>query len=221
MDRQSSPVGYDLKTLLILNYSKTYILTLTPEANRGIRSHDKVNACSLFLVKESSTKFTWCEKKVPEPNIVGLSGGILLMWDYLLFDKCADLQGSHFIGVIRNWTGISKKVGLLNIYSPQSLRDKEVLWHDLISTMHSTDAMWVLFGDLNTVRPCDERFGTTFVEKDARIFNDFIALGGLHDFPLGGRRFTRFNRKRDEDLMDMQLLELIERESIKQKSRVK
>ncbi|GKB97469.1 cysteine-rich receptor-like protein kinase [Tanacetum coccineum] len=60
--------------------------------------------------------------------------------------------------------------------------------------MRSTDAIWVLFGDFNVVRSCDERFGSTFVEKDARIFNDFIALGGLHDFALGGRRFTKFNR---------------------------
>ncbi|GJW90952.1 hypothetical protein Tco_0168505 [Tanacetum coccineum] len=102
--------------------------------------------------------------------------------------------------------------------------------NSLVKSLWGNNNVDILVGSvvgLSGVRSRDERFGTTFVEKDARIFNDFIALGGLHDFALGGRRFTRFNRedsdiwKRDKDLMDMQLLQQIERESLKQKSRVK
>lgn len=33
-----------------------------------------------------------------------------------------------------------------------------------------------------------------FYEADAVIFNDFISRAGLHDFPLGARRFTRFSK---------------------------
>ncbi|GKE24189.1 RNA-directed DNA polymerase, eukaryota [Tanacetum coccineum] len=45
------------------------------------------------------------------------------------------------------------------------------------------------------VRSREERFGSVFVERDAMAFNNFIASGGLHDFPLGGRRFTRYNKQ--------------------------
>ncbi|GJR66188.1 putative RNA-directed DNA polymerase [Tanacetum coccineum] len=169
---------------------------------RSLIRNERISAIGLqetkmAVISVSLVKSLWGNNNVDilVGSVVGLSGGTLLMWNCLIFDKCVDLNGSHFISAIRNWKGISKKVGLINIYSPQSLLDKEVLWHDLISTMRSTDAIWVLFGDFNAVRSRDERFGTNFVEKEARIFNEFMALGGLHDFALGGRRFTRFNRE--------------------------
>ncbi|GJU05487.1 RNA-directed DNA polymerase, eukaryota, reverse transcriptase zinc-binding domain protein [Tanacetum coccineum] len=60
--------------------------------------------------------------------------------------------------------------------------------------MNSFDDVWIIFGDLNVVRCQDERVGSVFDTNEANSFNDFISCAGLFDFPLGGRRFTRFDK---------------------------
>lgn len=56
------------------------------------------------------------------------------------------------------------------------------------------NGIWIFFGDFNTVRFRTERDGSRFCPREADAFNNFIAMAGLHDFPLGGRRFTWFNK---------------------------
>ncbi|GKC22061.1 RNA-directed DNA polymerase, eukaryota, reverse transcriptase zinc-binding domain protein, partial [Tanacetum coccineum] len=76
----------------------------------------------------------------------------------------------------------------VNVYGPQGSHRKDELWRELLSIMSSREAVWILFGDFNTVRSHNERFGTLFVERDAKAFNEFISNGGLHELPMGGRR---------------------------------
>nr|GEY94209.1 reverse transcriptase domain, reverse transcriptase zinc-binding domain protein [Tanacetum cinerariifolium] len=45
-------------------------------------------------------------------------------------------------------------------------------------------AVLILFRDFNVVRSRNERFGSLFIDRDATSFNEFIAKGDLHDFPL-------------------------------------
>ncbi|GJZ65400.1 RNA-directed DNA polymerase, eukaryota [Tanacetum coccineum] len=96
-------------------------------------------------------------------DAVGLSGGTLLMWDSSIFAR------------------------------DEKSRQKEELWLELESLMNSKEAIWILFGDFNMVRICEERLGSNFVEWDARSFNNFIVNKGLEDLAIGGRRFTGFN----------------------------
>ncbi|PWA66530.1 hypothetical protein CTI12_AA325340 [Artemisia annua] len=119
-------------------------------------------------------------------DAIGLSGGTLLMWDSDIFSKEEVLMGSHFVGVIGMWNGVREKIGIINIYGPQGSNHKEDLWRELISIINSKEAIWILFGDLNVVRTCEERLGSIFVERDAIAFNEFISNGGLHDFAIGG-----------------------------------
>ncbi|GKB00934.1 RNA-directed DNA polymerase, eukaryota [Tanacetum coccineum] len=67
---------------------------------------------------------------------------------------------------------------------------KAALWRELSSILASMDGTWILMGDFNVVRFKSERVGSVFEEKEAADFNDFIATLGLHDFQMGGRRFT-------------------------------
>nr|GEX81273.1 reverse transcriptase domain, reverse transcriptase zinc-binding domain protein [Tanacetum cinerariifolium] len=121
--------------------------------------------------------------------------GTLLMWDSGIFSKEEVLIGSHFIGVIGKWNGITENVAIINIYGHQGSNQKEKLWRALSSIINSKEAIGILLGDFNVVRTCEERLGSIFVERDARAFNEFIRNGGFHDFVMGGRRFTRFNRE--------------------------
>nr|GFA07128.1 hypothetical protein [Tanacetum cinerariifolium] len=88
-----------------------------------------------------------------------------------------------------------ENVAIINIYGPQGSNQKEKLWRELSSIINSKEAICVLLRDFNVVRTCEERLGSIFVERDARAFNEFISNGGFHDFVMGGRRFTRFNRE--------------------------
>ena len=123
-------------------------------------------------------------------NVVGASGGTLLVWDSLIFSKVDELAGSHFVGVIRKWHGVNETIALVNIYGPQGSRQKEELWSELLNIMNSIEAVWILLGDFNAIRSQDERLGTIFVERDAKAFNEFIARGGLHDLPLGASFYS-------------------------------
>ncbi|GJU54017.1 putative RNA-directed DNA polymerase [Tanacetum coccineum] len=140
------------------------------------------SACSDEAKKEIGKKLAG--------NAVGASGGTLLVWDSLVFNKVDTFSSSHFVGVFGKWYGVNETIALVNVYGPQGSRRKDELWRELLSIMSSREAVWILFGDFNAVRSHDERFGTLFVERDAKAFNEFINNGGLHELPMGGRRFS-------------------------------
>ncbi|GJR68224.1 putative RNA-directed DNA polymerase, eukaryota, reverse transcriptase zinc-binding domain protein [Tanacetum coccineum] len=124
----------------------------------------------------------------------GASGGILTMWDTSFFSKEQQVVNPNFLCVIGSWSGLSSKVGLLNIYGPQSSSLKEPLWSSIENLINSFNIVWIIFGDFNVVRSVDERAGSIFDQREANAFNDFISRVGLFDFPFGGRKFTRFDK---------------------------
>ncbi|GKE09582.1 hypothetical protein Tco_1413133, partial [Tanacetum coccineum] len=110
----------------------------------------------------------------------------------------------------------------------------------------------------NVVRSLEERVGSNFDDNEANTFSDFLLSTGLCDLPLGGRRYTRFDKewrkaskfdrflvtsgffnvwngasakdglltdydraKREEWLIDLDYIDRIHREDLKQKSRLK
>ncbi|GKA04369.1 RNA-directed DNA polymerase, eukaryota, reverse transcriptase zinc-binding domain protein [Tanacetum coccineum] len=85
----------------------------------------------------------------------GISGGIICIWNNLLFKKSKILSNENFVVVEGIWTPID-------------------------------DGILVMMGDFNEVREAGERFGSIFNERQAQIFNAFIANTYLIDIPLGG-----------------------------------
>ncbi|GKA30618.1 putative RNA-directed DNA polymerase, eukaryota, reverse transcriptase zinc-binding domain protein [Tanacetum coccineum] len=79
------------------------------------------------------------------------------------------------------------------VYSPQGLRDKEMLWNDLTRLIDNHNDFSIILGDFNEVRSEMERLGTVFDRRSASKFNDFIHYSGLCDLPMGGKIFTRMN----------------------------
>lgn len=79
---------------------------------------------------------------------------------------------------------------MVNVYGPQSITDKRELWENLINLKNSVDGCWIFFGDFNAVRTPDERCNSKFCKYTAADFNRFIAVAGLQEFNLGGRKFT-------------------------------
>ncbi|GJZ27673.1 cysteine-rich receptor-like protein kinase [Tanacetum coccineum] len=115
------------------------------------------------------------------------------MWDSSIFARDEVLIGTHYVCVIGNCNGVTKKIAVINIYGPQESRQKEEIWLKLDSLMNSKEAIWILFGDFNVIRTCEERLGSNFVEREARSFNNSIVNKGLEDLAIGGLRFKRFS----------------------------
>ncbi|GKC90249.1 RNA-directed DNA polymerase, eukaryota, reverse transcriptase zinc-binding domain protein, partial [Tanacetum coccineum] len=125
---------------------------------------------------------------------LGASGSILTLWDSRVFVMEQCFKEHNFLGVIGSCIGFSSKIRLLNVYAPQSSTSKEAVWRSIDSLLNSSNIIWVVFSDFNVARSPDERNGCLFDVGEACAFNDFISRNGLFDFPLCGRRFTRFDK---------------------------
>nr|GEZ76253.1 RNA-directed DNA polymerase, eukaryota [Tanacetum cinerariifolium] len=114
-----------------------------------------------------------------------LSGGILCVWNNLLFLKSKISSHDKFVVVEGLWTPTDARIMWIVVYTPQDLPHKISLWSSLAYLMSSWDGIIMTMGDFNEVREAGERFGSVFNSRQAAIFNDFIANSLLNDVPLG------------------------------------
>ncbi|GJU99720.1 RNA-directed DNA polymerase, eukaryota [Tanacetum coccineum] len=122
---------------------------------------DSINQfCICSLWPRNYVDFAYC-------NLTGASGGINTIWDSRKFLVDQKICDRNVLGVIGSLTGILSKVGLLNVYAPQSGTLKDELWNAIEGMINSFDAIWIIL---------------------------FVARVGLFDFPPEGRRFTRFDK---------------------------
>lgn len=121
----------------------------------------------------------------------GRSGGVLSIWDTSLFYNTMAMGEEGYLAVVGSWKGKNGLVGFINIYGPQEVERKEILWKKISVIMESIDAAWCVFGDFNEVRSSDERLNSNVNLRGSNDFNEFIRRDELIDIPLGGRKFTR------------------------------
>ncbi|XP_071698925.1 uncharacterized protein [Rutidosis leptorrhynchoides] len=124
----------------------------------------------------------------------GRSGGLISIWDPSIFRKLQIWCDDWFIIVKGKWTNIEDDMYLVNIYSPLSLGDKQVLWNRLSNFMNDNVGAYIFMGDFNEVRCEDDRFGCIFNEGAAAAFNEFIREANVHDMAMSGRRYTWMNK---------------------------
>lgn len=125
-------------------------------------------------------------------HATGRSGGLINIWDPLVFTSIDVIKSRYCLINIGNWVGIDKPVILANIYGPQAIPKKEKPWVDLLNLMERRKGIWLILGDFNAVRRAEERFNSNLCARTAMGFNRFIHDGGLHDLKMGGHRFTYF-----------------------------
>ncbi|XP_071713472.1 uncharacterized protein [Rutidosis leptorrhynchoides] len=124
----------------------------------------------------------------------GFSGGIISLWDPFAFSKEHIWSDKNYVIVKGRWIREDVEVYMVNVYGPQQLHDKVNLWSKLSRFMVDNVGKYILFGDWNSVRSEEERFGTEFCSRDAEAFNEFIDSQLLFEVPLGGLQFTRRNK---------------------------
>ena len=65
---------------------------------------------------------------------------------------------------------------------------------DIANLVDSMDGICIAIGDFNAVKSRSEREGSQFDANEAMSFNNFIANVGFHNFNIGVRSNTYFNK---------------------------
>nr|GEY23276.1 hypothetical protein [Tanacetum cinerariifolium] len=120
----------------------------------------------------------------------GMSGGILCLWNPLVFRKSRILCNEHYLVIDGLWSPDDIHIRWIVVYAPQNLSCKVSLWSSLAILTADWDGVIMIMGKFNEVREAGERYGSIFKEKQADIFNEFISNSDLIDIPLDGYNFT-------------------------------
>ncbi|XP_022004582.1 uncharacterized protein LOC110902169 [Helianthus annuus] len=121
---------------------------------------------------------------------VGLSGGLICLWDDQLFKVRSSAKNRNFIHIKGELVGSGVILNFLNVYAPQGVSAKGDLWNLLADIINCNSGQWVLGGDFNAVRFREERRNCSFKPTCASSFNSFIFNVGLREYHLRGRAFT-------------------------------
>lgn len=127
---------------------------------------------------------------------VGLSGGMLIIWNSDLLEAIFSFFGRGFVGVLVKWKSSNDTCFLVNVYSPCAFDDKKEVWRDLLLCKRSFGGVdWCVAGDFNAVTSVDERkgIGGTHNSREISGFNHFISEMDLVDIPVLGKRYTWFS----------------------------
>ncbi|GJV20643.1 RNA-directed DNA polymerase, eukaryota [Tanacetum coccineum] len=125
---------------------------------------------------------------------LGLSGGIISVWDPSVFHFENHTVSDNFIALYGLWKPTKTKLLVISVYAPQALSEKRTLWNFLSLLISRWDGECLVMGDFNEVRCEEERLGTVFNVLGANAFNDFILNSNLLDVRLDGFSFTWSHR---------------------------
>ncbi|XP_071708573.1 uncharacterized protein [Rutidosis leptorrhynchoides] len=161
-------------------------------------ANEKPSFCAFQETKLRSVKDSWVHKlwgstecDFIQQEMIGKSGGQLLIWDSNVFEPIDVHKVDRVIGIRGKWKSSGIEINILNVYGPHDDNSKQKLWDNLTVMMKDGIEPWVICGDFNEVRDQSERLNCEFVESRAKRFNNFIESNDLMDIPLGGRIYTR------------------------------
>ncbi|XP_058765712.1 uncharacterized protein LOC131639232 [Vicia villosa] len=125
---------------------------------------------------------------------VGMSGGLLSLWNSKTVSVLASFRGEGYLGSKVDWKG--GIFYILNVYSPCSLVLKRALWLRLLALKNLyKDGEWIMGGDFNAVKNHRERVGCSMRSSTVewRDFSNFIEESGLMDVACKGKKFSWFS----------------------------
>nr|GEW56569.1 RNA-directed DNA polymerase, eukaryota [Tanacetum cinerariifolium] len=143
-------------------------------------------------VSNMDVKFLWGNSNYDYvcSDSLGSSGGILCIWEALVFKKDNVTVSDNFIAIYETWLPSNSKILLVAIYAPQRVLCKKNLWDYISIIVGRCNGETIIMGDFNKVRSSDERRGSCFNPYSARHFDRFISNSGLVDVTLEGYAFT-------------------------------
>ena len=80
-----------------------------------------VSSMSDFQIRSfwGNSTFDFCYQ-----SSTGKSGGLITIWDPVLFRKQSSFEGNGFLVVIGSWLPNALQIGMINVYAPQHAAKK-------------------------------------------------------------------------------------------------
>ncbi|CAJ2652296.1 unnamed protein product [Trifolium pratense] len=125
---------------------------------------------------------------------VGLSGGLLVIWNSVTFNLLNNFSGEGFLGISVEKEG--DVMHIVNIYSPCSALGKKKLWEDLLALKQQNSVgEWCVGGDFNAILHSSERKGSSAVNRrgEKLLFNRFVEEMEVVDVPVLGKKISWFS----------------------------
>ncbi|KAF5773617.1 putative RNA-directed DNA polymerase [Helianthus annuus] len=121
---------------------------------------------------------------------VGLSGGLVCVWDSSVFRVMNVIKNRNYMCLCGNLVGRGENLNIVNVYAPQSVLAKQILWNELSQVISNSDGLWMATGDFNAVRYREEKRNCGFKQTCANNFNSFVFESGLIEYSMSGWKFT-------------------------------
>ncbi|GKB38179.1 RNA-directed DNA polymerase, eukaryota [Tanacetum coccineum] len=115
---------------------------------------------------------------------LGNSGGILCLWDPLMFRKDQHIISDNFVVLYGTWVPNNTKLLIVSVYAPQSATDIRLLWSYITGLLSLWNGEVLVTGDFNEVCFEKERLCYVFNVHGANEFNSFISNAGLVEIQL-------------------------------------
>lgn len=124
-------------------------------------------------------------------NSSSLLGGLLTIWKEEEMEVICSFKGEGYLCI--NFWKENKLYYLVNIYSSCFLNKKRTLWGKLLELKETfKDGEWIIGGDCNAIKNCNERKGRREVTNcnEMNLFTEFIEESRLVDISCKGKKFT-------------------------------
>ncbi|KAJ0754284.1 putative RNA-directed DNA polymerase [Helianthus annuus] len=143
-------------------------------------------------VKEADIMGFWGNKRFGFDSVdsVGLSGGLVCIWDPSVFRLSSSVKNRNYLLIRGTLKGCGSALNFINVYAPQSVVAKKMVWDEIYQLISDSDGFWVITGDFNAVRSREEKKNCGFKSLCASNFNSFIFDAGLLEYNMTGRKFT-------------------------------
>lgn len=87
-----------------------------------------------------------------EVEAIGRSGGLITLWDPSKIQINNRVKDKNWCMVEGIWLQSLEDISIINVYAPQCLREKCVIWNSIRDTIISTpNKLWIVCGDFNDV----------------------------------------------------------------------
>ncbi|PPS09936.1 hypothetical protein GOBAR_AA10712 [Gossypium barbadense] len=123
------------------------------------------------------------------------------------FSVDVEFYEKRFIVVEGKWVLEGKEVVLINVYAPNNLSAKKILWEEINGLRNQFSRAWIIGEDFNVVRNRSECINCSGIENGAKEFGEFINRCNLVDLPLLGKKFTWIGPDSKRSRLDRFLIE--------------
>ncbi|XP_016169156.1 uncharacterized protein LOC107611776 [Arachis ipaensis] len=141
----------------------------------------------------------------------GAAGGLLLIWDELVFKMNNCHKGERWLCVEGVLVKSNFNCAIFLIYGAHNRNAKIQVWEELSYMAGLCQVSSCYMGDFNEIVHVDERQGTDVLPRSAEEFKSWIQDMHLVDLPLIDRKFTWFRERScsriDRGLVSVEWLE--------------